>query len=157
MIREWADRNLDLLILVFLCAVIAFIITSVVRNHQTDVVQPGRTDFAQFQDTVIPHYQALPFYQKEVVGCDSQSMGLLFSCNDILLLERPKIPYHTGDVFVFVGVGNETGRIVHRYIGCANEACTFLIFKGDANTYPEIVPRENVLYRVAGVMYHEYS
>jgi hypothetical protein len=43
---------------------------------------------------------------------------------------------------------NGTQNIMHRLIGCFNENCSLLIFKGDANILSEIVTRESIKYKV---------
>ena len=89
--------------------------------------------------------------------CGTDSMGLVMKCSDTLRLSvigQNEI-LTLGDIYIYntTNSSNENHPIVHRYVACANDDCSKLVFKGDNNYYAEIINRSQVAYKVIGIDY----
>ena len=97
-----------------------------------------------------------------VIGCQTDSMGLVMGCNDTLYLKKLNeedvlVP---GTIYVYNATKSQT---VHRLVECIKiEESTIindkhcnntLIFRGDNNAKGELVSRKDVLYRVESIVY----
>jgi len=91
------------------------------------------------------------------ISCETNSMGLLTDCNSkaqVKELEENK-KLKLGNIYIFKKPSNTSTLIMHRLVGCVDENCTKLIFKGDNNkVIDDFVNRSEVLYYVEGIKYY---
>lgn len=90
------------------------------------------------------------------MGCNSNSMGLMFSCGDSVegmkFYPEFEVPY-IGEVYIYYDP-EANNSIIHRFVGCADDDCNITIFKGDANAYAELVPRDWIRYFVTATYFN---
>lgn len=109
----------------------------------------------ELQNELVEMVKAEP---KEIrISCKTNSMGLLTDCNSKAqvreLQEDEKLKL--GSIYIFKKPSNQSKLIIHRLVGCVDENCTKLIFKGDNNkVIDEFVNRSQVLYFVEGIKYY---
>lgn len=88
------------------------------------------------------------------VACTSDSMGLTIDCEDRLYSQKvaKNHIFKIGSIYIYRE--NENKSTVHRLVGCIDNDCTQLIFKGDNNRVADpIINRNDVLYEVVMVEY----
>lgn len=83
-----------------------------------------------------------------VVGCKTNSMGLVLECNDKLYGDYVDEDTVLVPGSIYVYKVNDTSRVVHRLILCLDENCTRAVFRGDNNGVGEVVNRSHILYDV---------
>lgn len=87
----------------------------------------------------------------------SGSMLPMLDCGDLLYGRYVSDDEYlkTGGVYVYNGTPTlMSERVVHRLIGCANDDCSLLVFKGDHNEYADpVVDRSDLLWEVEYVRF----
>lgn len=93
------------------------------------------------------------------VDCNSNSMGFTLDCNDLVTAVRipitdkliPNRIYVYRTINILENGDFEDINIVHRFLGCIDDNCSILKFKGDNNDFSEDVQRSQVKYIVTDI------
>lgn len=83
------------------------------------------------------------------VSCESDSMGLMFRCDDIVYsqeIDKDHV-FVDGDVYIYKDPSDNVS-VIHRLSLCFDENCSYMAFRGDNNAVGELVPKEWVKYKV---------
>lgn len=125
-------------ILLFVMAVLTGFLIGLVINPIF-----GTTAYHELVDAKDPYISG--------VSCGSDSMGLVVPCGAKLhghLLYDDE-PLEMGQLYIYQ---DGPGMTIHRLVGCVDDDCEQVIFKGDNNlVIDDFVSRDDILYRVTMV------
>ena len=102
-------------------------------------------------------YTNTPTYTNTaIVTCNTNSMGLGLSCDDIVYLKtvRDEDILKEGKIYTFKNPIKENETTVHRLVKDCTDGCFGYIFKGDNNKNADpVIQKEDILIEVIMVKY----